>query len=121
MKVTGAPEFHEVAWRAWREAVGHILKRYKVSDLLEITYDVDTKTKIKRAYGSRPAKAISKTTVTASSLRDATAYTYRVRSLGWRVFVCNDAKLNLTEAVLAYREEYIVERGFILQKLEHRV
>ena len=32
--------------------------------------------------------------------------------MGWRVFACNDLELNLTEAVLAYREEYIIERGF---------
>ena len=35
-----------------------------------------------------------------------------VRNLGWRVFACNDLELNLTEAVLAYREEYIIARGF---------
>jgi transposase len=28
------------------------------------------------------------------------------------VFVCNDAELSLGEAVLAYREEYIIEHGF---------
>ena len=98
--------------QAMREAVDNILKRYKVSDLLEITYDVDTQIKTKRAYGSRPAETISKTTVTVRISRDATAYTHRVRNLGWRVFVCNDVKLSLTEAVLAYREEYLVERGF---------
>ena len=35
-----------------------------------------------------------------------------MRNLGWKVFVCNDPELNLTESVLAYRDEYIVERGF---------
>ncbi|MDD5269453.1 MAG: hypothetical protein PHO08_20465 [Methylococcales bacterium] len=33
-------------------------------------------------------------------------------NLGWKVFVCNDLELSLTEAVLAYRDEYIIERGF---------
>ncbi|TSA38468.1 MAG: DUF4277 domain-containing protein, partial [Methylococcaceae bacterium] len=35
-----------------------------------------------------------------------------MRNLGWKVFVCNDLKLDLTEAVLAYRDEYIIDRGF---------
>jgi transposase len=35
-----------------------------------------------------------------------------VRNLGWKVFVANDLELSLTEAVLAYRDEYIIERGF---------
>jgi transposase len=45
-------------------------------------------------------------------VRDTVAYDKVVRSLGWRVFVCNDLALELSEVVLAYREEYIVERGF---------
>ena len=44
--------------------------------------------------------------------RDASAYDNTVRCLGWRVFVCNDTELGLGEAVLAYREEYIVEHVF---------
>jgi transposase len=44
--------------------------------------------------------------------RDADAYSKAVRNLGWRVFVCSDPALSLEEAVLAYREEYIIERGF---------
>ena len=35
-----------------------------------------------------------------------------MRNLGWKVFVCNDLDLSLTEAVLAYRDEYIIEHGF---------
>ena len=35
-----------------------------------------------------------------------------MRSLGWRVFACNDPELSLAEAVLAYREQYVIERGF---------
>lgn len=98
--------------QAMRSTVDDILKRYKVTELLSIDYDVDTQTKTKRAYGDRPAQTITKTTVTVHSSRNAMAYAHAVRNLGWRVFVCNDTKLSLTEAVLAYREEYLVERGF---------
>ena len=97
---------------ATREAVDEILARYQVNGLLTLVYENDTQVKSKRAYGQRPAETICTTTVKVQSSRDATAYTNHVRHLGWRVLVCNHLKLSLTEAVLAYREEYLVERGF---------
>jgi transposase len=47
---------------------------------------------------------------------DLAAYQDAVRNLGWRVYVCNDRQLSLSEAVLAYREEYLGERGFARYK-----
>jgi transposase len=44
--------------------------------------------------------------------RNGAAYASTVRNLGRKVFVCNDHKLDLTEAVLVYRDEYIIKRGF---------
>ena len=95
-----------------RSAVEGILSRYKVSGLLAVETLLDTQTVHKRAYGGRAAQLESVTTVTVRVSRNETAYTNAVRNLGWRVFVCNDPELSLSEAVLAYREEYIVERGF---------
>lgn len=40
------------------------------------------------------------------------SYKEAVQCLGWRVYVCNDLGMSMEEAVLAYREEYIIERGF---------
>jgi transposase len=31
---------------------------------------------------------------------------------GWRAYVCNDSEPSLIDAVLAYREQYLAERGF---------
>jgi len=98
--------------QATHKAVDDILKHHRVCDLFEITYDLKTNLKIKRAYGDRPAETITETVVTVFNSRNSDAYTHKVRHLGWRVFVCNDAELSLTEAVLAYREEYLVERCF---------
>ena len=39
-----------------------------------------------------------------------------MRNLGWRIFVCNDKELTLSEAVLAYRQEYLIEHGFARYK-----
>ncbi len=44
--------------------------------------------------------------------RDSVAYEESVRGLGWRVFVSNDLVLEVGEAVLASREESLIERGF---------
>jgi len=93
-------------------AVDGILKQHRVADLLTVEYQVETKTTIKRGYFGRPAKEVTTVSVTVSIVRDLTAYEETVRGLGWRVFVCNDPELGLGEAVLAYREEYLIERGF---------
>lgn len=93
-------------------AVDQILQQHNVAGLLTVTYTVDSQKVSKRAYKDRPAQTVTLITVTVHSTRNIGAYADAVRSLGWRVYVCNDAKLSLTEVVLAYRDQYIVERGF---------
>jgi len=105
----GRKRFDEEGLRA---AVAFILSRYDVVGLLVAYYYVATKTTRKRAYLGRPAQELTVVTATVSTSRAATAYNNTVQCLGWRVFVCNDAELSLGEAVLAYREEYIIEHGF---------
>jgi transposase len=97
---------------ALRAAVASILTRYDLVGLLAVDYYVKTQTTSQRAYLGRPAQEVTVVTATVSTSRAATAYDNTVRCLGWRVFVCNDTELGLGEAVLAYREEYIVEHGF---------
>ena len=93
-------------------AAGNILERHDVAGLLAVEITRETQTVHKRAYGGRAAETVAVTTLTVCTSRNADAYADAVRNLGWRVFACNDLELNLTEAVLAYREEYIIERGF---------
>jgi transposase len=95
-----------------RAAVDSILKRHDVAGLLAVEYPVETQTIRKRAYFGRPARDVTTVVVAVRAVRDASAYEETGRGLGWRVFACNDPELGLGEAVLAYREEYLVERGF---------
>jgi transposase len=95
-----------------RNAVDSILSRNNIAGLLSVEYILKTESTHKRAYGDRAAETVTVTTATVRVLRDADAYAKAVRNLGWRVFVCSDPALSLEEAVLAYREEYIIERGF---------
>ena len=73
---------------------------------------MQTQTTTKRAYGGKAAQDVTRVDVTVQTKRNVTAYEDCVRTLGWRVFVSNDPELSLEEAVLAYREEYLIERGF---------
>ena len=95
-----------------RGAADGILEHYGVTGLLAVEIARETQSTHKRAYGKRAAGTVTAATFTASTSRDAAACAEAVRMLGWRVFACNDLELSLAEAVLAYREQYIIERGF---------
>ena len=95
-----------------RGAADGILEHYDVAGLLTVGIAGETQATHKRAYGKRAAETVAAATFTASASRDAVACAEAVRSLGWRVFACNDLELSLAEAVLAYREQYVIERGF---------
>jgi len=95
-----------------RGAADSILEHYGVAGLLAVGIAGETQATRKRAYGNRAAGTVTAATFTASTSRDAVACAEAVRSLGWRVFACNDLELSLAEAVLAYREQYVIERGF---------
>ena len=81
---------------------------------MDINFKIKINTTRKRA-NNRGCKARNVTTKMLESVnvtRNHSAYERAVFNLGWRVFVCNDLELNLGEAVLAYRDEYLIERGF---------
>lgn len=100
-------ESHELA-----AAVENILSKYRVATLLSVNYHTDIQTRRKRAYKDHPARPEEQSQTTVHSVIDPLAYQNAVRGLGWRVYVSNDLKLSRSEAVLAYREEYLIERGF---------
>ncbi len=93
-------------------AVEVILKQRAVTGLLSIAYDVLTQTSHHRTRFDATPKEVTKVDVIVQAVRNTAAYDDFVRGLGWRVFVCNDPEIDLAEAVLAYREEYLIERGF---------
>ncbi len=93
-------------------AVDAILKKRAVTGLLDVEYQVKPQTTPKRAYRGKVAQDIVRVDVTVKTQRNNAAIEESKRVLGWRVFVCNDPELSLEDAVLAYREEYLIERGF---------
>ena len=108
----GKPRCMEV--RAMREAAEAILARYRVQGLLRLHYEAHVCERPVRRYGSRPATVRVEREVRVTAVVDQAAVTAAVQRLGWRVYATNHPadRLTLTQAALAYRSAYLIERGF---------
>jgi transposase len=95
-------------------AADKVLQHYRVADLLKLTIVEQSTERHTRAYGKRPARMELERMVTLQADIDEPAIQATVRWFGWRVYATNQpqAILPLEKAVLAYREEYLIERGF---------
>lgn len=96
-----------------RQAAEALLKVYQVQGLIRLQIDEQIGERPVRAYGTHPATVRVERTVQLHSEVDEAAVRAATRRLGWRVYVTNhpEQTLTLEQAVLAYREEYLVERG----------
>jgi transposase len=67
-----------------------------------------------RKYGERPAETCIERQLAITVQKDETTIQKTVRRLGWRVdgTNCPVEELTLEQAVLAYREEYLLEHYF---------
>lgn len=95
-------------------AVDKNLKHYQVEGLLEVNI---TETVIEhqvRSYRDRAAHSKVEKVFSLSVQINETAILAETSRMGWRVYATNASteSLSITEAVLAYREQYIVERSF---------
>lgn len=108
----GRKHFTEV--EPLHQAAEAIVKHYQVEGLLRLDYHEQVHTRAVRKYRERPAETRIERQVWLSVQRDEAAIQASVRRLGWRVYGtnCPPEELSLAQAVLAYREEYLVERGF---------
>ncbi len=99
--------------RDWQEAAEGICRRYRVQELLQLDYQVTTQERHLRPYRDRPARVVVSSSVKLSVSLDEAALAHQKRMLGWRVYVTNQPQpqLSLPCAVVAYREEYLIERG----------
>lgn len=99
---------------AMQAAADQIIQEYRVTGLLKLEITEQHTEKHIRAYGERPARNVIETTVSLQVENDAAAIAEAVCGFGWRVYATNQIQeiLPLDKAVLAYREEFLVERGF---------
>ncbi|SRR5712691_2451576 len=99
---------------AVEQAVADTLAHFRVDGLLLVTVTEQVTEQALRAYRGRPASVRIARHFTISSQVQTEALRKASEQLGWRVYATNHAaeKLSLTQAVEAYRDEYLVERNF---------
>lgn len=95
-------------------AADKILSSYKFNDLISYTMDRQESHKNVRAYRGNPARIDTTVRYQIHTKRDAEEIEQVRSRLGWRLYVINAPaeKLSLTQVVLSYRQQYIVERNF---------
>ena len=93
--------------------VDSILARFQVAELLQVTVSEQITLKRVRAYRERGAGVREQRTLTLTHSVEALALESAIAALGWRVYASNmpEAQLPVEQLVLAYREEYLVERS----------
>lgn len=91
-----------------------IVDKYRVDDLFDIDYERQVSRRDIRAYGDKPARTEETVRYQITVRRRKEAIEQVERTLGWRIYVTNAPadELTLTDAVLAYRDQYLVERIF---------
>ncbi len=99
---------------AARLATQAVLGRQDVAGLVQVTITADIRERAVRADADRPARVRQERTLHVHATVATDALAAAVARLGWRVYAPNApaATLSATQAVLAYRQEYLVERGF---------
>jgi transposase len=97
-----------------RTAGEQILAKYQVQGVLQLPCQTRARERPLRRYGTRAARVQVDRQVQLTARVDEVVLEHAHRRLGWRVYATNHpaAQLAVAQAVLAYREEYLVERGF---------
>ena len=97
-----------------RQAAEALLQQHDVQGMLQVRIHEHVQRRQVRKYGDRPAETRSHSELTLTVQRNETAIQKTIRRLGWRVYGtnCPKSRLSLPQAVLAYREEYLVEHCF---------
>lgn len=108
----GKPRLPTVA--AVQQAAAAVLTQERVDGLVHVTVREQVQDRQVRAYAGRPAQVRQVRTLHAHAVVDTDALEAAVQRLGWRVYATNApaADLSATQAVLAYRQEFLIERAF---------
>jgi len=103
-----------IAAEPLRQAAQAILKQHDVEGLLELQIDEQVQERHVRKHKERPAETRFDRQFSVTVLRDEPAIQAAIRRLGWRIYGTNAPaeELSLDQAVLAYRDEYLVEHCF---------
>lgn len=95
-------------------AIEKIQKQYRVQGLFDCQSECQITERTIRAYKDRPARLDRQVRYQLTVTRNQAAIANAEFQAGWRIYGTNApvAELSLTEAVLAYRDQYIEENIF---------
>jgi transposase len=93
-----------------------IVKRYGVTELVEVQIQTTTTEVEQRKYKDRPAGVLEVEEHTVKMEIKTQAVENKKRLCGWRVYVTNALMLGVVAAVQAYRGQYGIEHGFARTK-----
>lgn len=95
------------------EAAQAIIAKHQVQGLLRLYYEVSVHQRQVRRYRERPTRVDIDVEPRVIAVVEEEAIAENLRQQGWRVYATNApaARLSLSEAILAYRDQFIVERG----------
>jgi len=91
-----------------------ILTKHRVSDFIEVTINEQIVTKTVRKYKDRPKEIRQSSHFELDIKINETEKEEHLQKLGWRAYACNAPleRLNTTQAVECYRDEYKIEHKF---------
>ncbi|WP_373545875.1 IS1634 family transposase [Chamaesiphon sp.] len=95
-------------------AAEEIITKNRVQSLFNVSFTEDIEQIHQRKYKERPAGVIEKRTFQVKYTIESDLVEQQMELLGWRVYATNHPKkeLSLADAVVAYRQEYLIEHCF---------
>lgn len=95
-------------------AIERVEKKYRVQGLFDYTYQQEVTEQQIRAYQGNPARTERQVRYQLTVSRNQDAIAEAEGQAGWRIYASNapTEKLSLSQAVLAYRDQYLVENIF---------
>ena len=97
-----------------RSAIERIEKKYQVQGLFHISYQCQVQERRIRGYKGKPSRMERKVRYQLTVVRNEEAIAAAEFRAGWRIYATNapTQELDLSQAVLAYRDQYIAENVF---------
>jgi transposase len=96
-----------------RQAAQALIAAHQVEGLLTLNFEETAHRRQVRRYRDRPTRIVEERAPSVTITIDENAVQTVIRRKGWRVYATNTPadELPLSQAILAYRDQYIVERG----------
>ena len=104
-----------------QSAIERVKKKYQVQDLFHTSYQRQVQERHIRGYKGKPSRVERKVRYQLTVTRNEKAIAAAEFKAGWRIYATNaqTQDLGLSQAVLAYRNQYIAENVF--RRLQGRI